>query len=117
MARPSRRRCAATSMKGIGSPTRACWFIRWLECGSWDCCKKSADDLARGAARHRGGAAFQALDRDLEARDTLVTADDRLFVVADRLHEGKQFSTQRLGVTDRQMPHRIAAVGLGPEAL
>src|SRR5471030_1964506 len=115
MAFPSWRRCAATSMKGIGwVSTRACWFIFWLEEVS---CKKSASDLARGTARHGGGPALQALDRDLQARDTLVAADDRLLVVADRLHESQKLGAQRLGVADRQMPHRIAAVGLEAEAL
>ena len=37
--------------------------------------------------------------------------------VADRREEGDELGAQRLGVADRQMPHRIAAVGLEAEAL
>ncbi len=41
----------------------------------------------------------------------------RRLAVADRLDEGEQLGAQRLGVADREVPHRIAAVGLEAEAL
>ena len=58
---------------------------------------------------------FEAADRDLEARHALFAGHRRRAAGAHRLEECDQLGAQRLVVTDRQMPHRIAAVGLEAE--
>ncbi len=67
---------------------------------------------AAGVCRGRPAWSRQR-DRDLEAghrplrRDTAGIAPD-----ADGIEEREQLGAQRLVMADRQMPHRIAAVGL-----
>src|ERR1700751_5756129 len=80
--------------------------------------------LARDAARalagggSRGGLrrGFQTAGRDLEARDTFVAGDGRHAAGTHRLQERDQLGTQRLVMADREMAHRVAAVGLEAEA-
>ena len=75
-------------------------------------------DAARGLRRALGVvAAVEALDRDREARDAVLAGDRRRRAVPDRLDEGHELGAQRLGMADREMPHRIAAVGLEAVAL
>src|SRR5205823_3850996 len=117
MAVPSRRRCAATSMNGIGAAsTRACWVIA-------DSARSigaaSAGDPARPGKPRRGAAmrlALQAADRDFERGNALLAGNRGLAAVADRADKSLQLGAQRLGMIDGQMPHRIAAVGLKAEA-
>src|SRR5438876_5506898 len=111
---PSRARWAAISMKGTGSG-RMCWFM--------EPCRyrlRSAGDAARPFARYGGRRPrrrFAAADRDFEAGDALVAGDRGQIAGADRIAEGDQFGAQRLIMADRQMAHRIGAVGLEAEAL
>ena len=72
MARPSRRRCAATSMNGIGAGWRRCGrFIAVRSCTETG--SAGQPPRTRAAARRaRQGAAFEAADRDLEARHALL---------------------------------------------
>src|SRR5262245_48474173 len=58
----------------------------------------------------------QAAHGDLQARHALLAARDRRAAIADRREERDQLGAQRFGVADRQVPHRIAAVRLEPEA-
>src|SRR5262245_55940406 len=64
-----------------------------------------------------GDAVIETADRDLETRDAFFSGDRGLAAGANRLHERRQLRPQRLGVANRQMPHRIASVGLKAEAL
>ena len=58
---------------------------------------------------------LQAADGDLQAGDALLAVDRRRAARADRVHERTEFGAQRLGITDREVAHRIASVGLKPE--
>src|SRR5438093_13134749 len=80
----------------------------------------SADDAARSLARGGGrglGGLLEAADCDFETGDALVAGNRRHIAGADGIEERDQFSAQRFVMADRQMPHRIAAVGLEAEAL
>src|ERR1700733_5433850 len=117
---PSRRRWLATSMKGILS-VRSCWFmepagsraLRRLGGG-----QKLADDATRSLAGRRASRGprriFQAADRDFETGDALV-AGHRRHLAAHGAQEGDQFGAQRFVMADREMAHRIAAVGFEAE--
>src|SRR3984885_7396014 len=117
---PSRRRWLATSMKGILS-VRSCWFmepagsraLRRLGGG-----QKSADDATRSLAGRRAcrgpGRIFQAADRDFETGDALVAGHCR-HLAAHRAQECDQFGAQRFVMSDREVAHRIAAVGFEAE--
>src|SRR3954470_15547000 len=79
----------------------------------------SADDAARSLARSGGrgfGRLFEAADRDFETGDTLVAGNRRHIAGADGIEECDQLGAQRFVMADRQMPHRIAAIGLEAEA-
>src|SRR6478735_11690002 len=69
------------------------------------------------AAHARQRTTFEALDGDFEARHALFPGYGRLFAVTDGTHERLQFGAQRLGMADREMAHRIAAIRLEAEAL
>src|SRR6202790_2761860 len=87
---PSRRRCAARSMKGTGS-TGMCLFM-----GSFaDYEGKSADDAARPLARGRGrggpGRRFAAAGRDFKAGGALVAGHPRDPAATHGMKERDQF--------------------------
>src|SRR5882757_3163445 len=92
-----------------------CWFM--------EACRdrkegKSADDAARSLARgvRRGlGGLLEAADRNRETGDALVAGNRRHVAGAYRTEERNQLGTQRFVMADRQMAHRIAAVGLEAE--
>src|ERR1700735_3209652 len=67
--------------------------------------------LRRRFRRWRGKAAHG----DLEARDALLAGHWRRLAAADRIDEGDELGAQRLRIADREVPHRIAAVGLEAE--
>ena len=48
--------------------------------------------------------------------NAFLTGHRRRSLLGDRPNEGHQFRAQRLGMADREMAHRIAAVRLKPEA-
>ena len=118
---PIRRRCAATSMKGMacGREMLVHGALRRLMMRD---IRAGLVSRRRGAApcgrRSRGGPGrgFEASRGDLEAGDALVAGHRRRGAGAHRLQEGDQLGPQRLVVADRQMTHRIAAVGLEAEA-
>src|SRR5499427_1370805 len=113
IAAPSRRRCASTSMNGIG--LASLWAGSVMESGPrYGSAGHAARALARG--RHIGGTAVEAADRDLEARHPLLTGHLRPRVAAHRGDERRELGAQRLGVADREVAHRVAAVGLEAEA-
>src|SRR5580658_8871004 len=58
---------------------------------------------------------LEAADRDLEAGDGFLAGNGRRLAATDRIDESDHFGTQRLRITDREMPHRIAAVRLETE--
>src|SRR5262245_27931617 len=60
--------------------------------------------------------ALEAADGDFEAGHAFLAGYGRLIAAADGGDEGLQLGTQRLGVTDREMAHRVAAVRLEAEA-
>ncbi len=97
-------------MNGIGVRSQPGLFVHDLPSTEW--ARRGAGRVAR-----RIGAAFEALDRDREARDAVLAGDRRRRTLLDRLDEGHQLGAQRLGVADREMAHRIAAVGLEAVAL
>src|SRR5262245_10092594 len=66
--------------------------------------------------RQMGRALLEAAHGELQAGDALLAAHHRRVAAADRGEEGDQLGAQRLVVADREMPHRIAAVGLEAEA-
>src|SRR5207237_9012550 len=81
--------------------------------------KISAGHPSRSGAARRGGRhrpLLQAADRDLEAGNAFLACDRRLGAAADRADEGLQLGTQRLGMADREVPRRLAAIGLEAEA-
>src|SRR5258708_21002607 len=88
---PSRRRCAARSMKGTGSG-RMCWFME--PCRD-DGVGKSAGDAARpfagGGGRGPGGG-FEPADGDFEAGHAFVARDPRQIAGADGGEERGQFA-------------------------
>ena len=59
----------------------------------------------------------QAADGDFEAGDAFFAGHRRRRAGAHRAQERQQLGAQRLGMTDRKMAHRIAAVRLEAEAL
>src|SRR6185437_13193598 len=107
-------------------------YFRDADAGSWSLAKVEktsranangpilAADEARSLAGRRTrrglGRIFEAANGDLEAGNALIAGHRRL-VAADRAQERNQFGAQRLVMADRQMPHRVAAVGLEAEAL
>src|SRR5262249_58386549 len=115
---------AVASMKGMGAvEARVCWFIVL----SVRNCRLSgrkakpvltgqaARALAARRARHRG--VLQAADRNFKPGHAFLAGDRRPLAADNRTDEGLQLRAQRLGMTDRKMPHRIAAVRLEAEAL
>src|ERR1700674_747552 len=116
---PSRRRCAAISMKGTGSG-RWCWFMEpckivWVldnESGLTDDAPRS---LAGGRSGGGPGGTFKATDRDLETGDALVAGHRRHAATAHGAEERDQLGAQRFVVADRKVAHRIAAVRLEAE--
>ena len=72
--------------------------------------------LRAAEAAGRAGC-FEAADRDFEAGHAFIAGDRRRLAGADGIEERDQFGAQRLVMADRQMAHRIAAVGLEAEAL
>ena len=121
MARPSRRRWAPTSMKGIGvESTRARWFIKEFKFSQRERTVQTAatrcGPLRRDAALAAGRPSRQriAISR-LATPCSPVTGGS--VPLANRVDEGDQLGAQRLVVADRKMPHRIGAVGLEAEAL
>src|SRR6266478_4915703 len=117
---PSRRRCAARSMRGTGSGRR-CWFMEPCRNLEWDIDARLADHAAR-ALEGCGGCgrpcrSFQATDRDFKAGDAFVAGHRGHAAGAHRAEERDQFGPQRLVMAHRQMPHRVAAVRLEAEAL
>src|SRR5262245_56818667 len=113
IALPRRLRWAATSMNGMGLVSiRTCWFIRRLLEGI------STGHQARSALGSRmGRRLLQAAGGDFKAADALLAGDRGDAAAADGGDEGLQLRPQRLGMADRQVAHRIAAVGLEAEAL
>src|SRR5579862_1593496 len=114
---PSRRRWAAMSMNGMFS-IRRCWFME--PCKGWDNIERwsltdKARPLAGRRARSRLGRIFQAADRDLEAGDALVAGHRRMASTSHGAQERHQLGAQRLVMADRQMAHRVAAIGLEAE--
>src|SRR5579872_2792874 len=79
---------------------------------------RAGDPPRRLALRWNGklGAGVKAADRDFEARDPFLAGDRWRAASAQRVDERAQFRAQRLGVADRQVPHRVAAVRLEAEA-
>ncbi len=75
----------------------------------------------RGPRRWSGGSrlrsALETANRDLEASNAFLAGHRRLLPVADRTDEGLQLGAQRLGVPNREVSHRIAAIRLEAEAL
>src|SRR5215470_3835591 len=65
-------------------------------------------------ARHRS--ALETADGDFKAGHAFLAGDGRLIAAADGGDEGLQLGAQRLGMTDREMAHRVAAVRLEAEA-
>src|ERR1700682_840697 len=116
---PSRRRCAARSMKGTGSGRR-CWFMEPCRDLEWDIDARLADNAARaleacGCSRSSGS--FQATDRDFKTGDAFVAGHRGHAAGAHRAEERDQLGPQRLVMAHRQMPHRVAAIRLEAEAL
>src|SRR5712664_314553 len=137
---PSRRRCAARSMKGTGSGRR-CWFMLPCEVLEGDICAWSlafnhgrarycwvingesrlqlADDTPRPLAGGRGrgglGGSFQAADRNFKAGHAFVAGHRGHAAGAHGADERDQFGAQRLVMANGQMTHRIAAVRLEAE--
>src|SRR5919197_2482306 len=66
--------------------------------------------------RHPRRPLLEAAHGDFEARHAFLAAHHRFAALADRGEEGDKLAAQRLGIADRQVPHRIAAVRLEPEA-
>ena len=77
-----------------------------------------ADDAARPLALRRS-TRLRALSRQRMAISRLATPSSPVTAGVRPLRmafdEGEQLGAQRLGIADRQMPHRIAAVGLEAE--
>src|SRR5690349_22354032 len=113
IAGPRRRRWAATSMNGIGLASLRAGSLMGIG-RDYDSAGHAARTLTRG--RHVGGTAVETTDRDLEARHPLLAGDQRPGPRPHRVDERGQLGAQRLGVTDREMAHRVAAVGLEAEA-
>ena len=104
-------------MNGIGAVDRGRARVM-VHCGERDQAGHARAGRWRRGAALGIGAAVEAADRDLEARDAFLAGHRRrASPVADRADEGLQLGAQRLGMADREMPHRIAAVGLEAEAL
>src|SRR6266511_1756445 len=118
--RPSRRRCAATSVNGIGTGSRrARCFIEWVLNRSSRRSNTSAGQpsgAAPATAHTRHGALLEATDGDFETCDAFLACHGRLPALANRCDKGLQLGAQRFGVADREMAHGIAAVGLKTEA-
>src|ERR1700722_5090456 len=117
---PSRRRCAARSMKGTVSLRRR-WFMEPCDSSEGDIGNRDlADDAARslaGGGSRGPGRGFQATGRDLEAGHGFLARHRRHAAAAHGVEECDQFGAQRLVMTDRQMTHRIAAIRLEAETL
>src|SRR5467141_1428790 len=116
---PSRRRCAARSMKGTGSGRR-CWFMEPCKDLERDINARLADNAARpleGCGCGGSCGSFQATDRDFKAGDAFVAGHRGHAAGAHRAEERDQFGPQRLIMAHRQMAHRVAAVRLEAEAL
>ena len=71
------------------------------------------------ALRHRcrHGARIKAANGYFQAGDRFFAGYGRPFAAADRIDESDKLRAQRLCVADRQMPHRVAAIGLKAETL
>src|SRR5262245_28611437 len=92
---------------------RSCWSTREKSA-------RSAGDAPRPLAlRHsrRRSARIEAADGNFEACNALFAGHGGSAAAADGVDEGEQLGAQRLGVADRQMAHRIAAVRLKAETL
>src|SRR5262245_13586403 len=93
----------------MGSQTRSAWAQRTASSD-----QPPRTGAATDHARHRS--ALEAADGDFEAGNTFLAGDGRLTAAADGGDEGLQLGAQRLGMPDRQMAHRGAAVRLEAEA-
>src|SRR5690242_5166235 len=115
-----RRRCAARSMKAIGGGLTRSFMNVSVETRAEPKRPSASASAAHAAPRRRamigcGVAAIETADRDFEACNALITGHRRLSARADCANEGQQLRAQRFRVTDREMPHRVAPVGLEPE--
>src|SRR6185437_6034042 len=101
---------AARSMKGI---IGAC-VLTFMSASVGKRGKRSARDRTRALAlgRRGGRPSGETADGDFEAGDALLAGHRRHPARTHRAQEGEQFWAQRLGVTDREVAHRIAAVRL-----
>src|ERR1700732_4799530 len=110
---PSRRRCAARSMKGTGSGRR-CWFMEPCRDLEWDIDARLADNAARaleGCGRGRSCGGFPATDRDFKTGDALVAGHRGHAAGAHRAEECDQFGPQRLVMADGEIAPRAGRSG------
>src|SRR5688572_28487216 len=83
----------------------------WLEAIS------TGDEARRPLGGRLGRTLLQAAGGDFEAGNAFLAGDGGRRAIANRGDEGLQLGAQRLGMADREMAHRIAAVGLEAKAL
>ena len=114
-ARPRRRRWAATSINGMGRSSRRAWeFITGSNSESENQPATRRGPLRCGAL-DAAGTLIEAANGNFKTCHALLAGHGRRPAGTDCVDEGQQFGPQRLGITDRQMPHRIAAVRLEAE--
>src|SRR5262245_32614888 len=96
MVLPSRRRWAATSIKGIGLLSiRTCLFMKWRLDAIL-----TGHQTRRALGRQLRRRLLQAAGGDFEAGDAFLAGDGRRGAVADRGDECLQFRAQRLRMAD-----------------
>src|SRR5437016_5576816 len=114
MAGPSRRRCAATSMNGMNGGIIVRKFI-----DAFARARLSANDSAWAFpfdGHDSGRRRAKAAGSDFKACDGLFAGHCRRRPRAYGAQEGEQLRAQRLGMSYRQVAHRIAAIWLETEA-
>src|SRR5262245_54418454 len=102
MAGPSLRRCAATSINGIGGGLVRKFIERPYESGP------STNDNTGTLAlrrRHHGRTRRQATRCDFKTGHRFLARHGRRSPGTYSAKESEQFGAQRLGMADRQVPH------------